>query len=377
MTIQLTTANGTEPHFSGEADRIHHSEDQGGGRVIVSSEWRRVFPTLGQLETGEPRMLIEHFLPEGIGVVGSLSGIGKTWAALSMVKALRTGKSFLGLFKVPQIVPVVYLVPEMSGRAIRRRAEKLGIPDSEELRFNTLQQGVMKLNNLYLLKMISDLKPVVFLDTAIRFLSGDENNATENSSGLAEAIFALLRAGARSIVALHHSPKASATKDMTLENVLRGTGDIGAMADVVWGIERARRKRGKQWDSEYAKESRDLTRLRLELVKGREDDDMAGDLLIQGRPFIDEGGDFRVLQHDGVALDKADDSADRIGKMVHAIESNMRVSQRQLSRVTGWNTSVVKEKALAAGYRWTENGWERYKATIPTNVDLRSLAEDG
>jgi hypothetical protein len=38
---------------------------------------------------------------------------------------------------------------------------------------------------------------------------------------------------------MHHSPKASKqASELTLENVLRGTGDFGAMADVVYGMRR-------------------------------------------------------------------------------------------------------------------------------------------
>jgi hypothetical protein len=340
---------------------------------IKPKVWRDVFPRLGQLKSGEPVYLIERFLSEGATFLGSLSGVGKTWVALAMAKALRTGLPFLGLFKVPQVVPVVYLVPEMGGRAIRRRAETLGIPDSDEFRLWTLQEGILKLNNPYLAAMIRELKPVVFLDTAIRFLSGDENSSSENNAGLAEAIFSLLRNGARAVVALHHSPKnASKAGMMTLENVLRGTGDLGAMAEVVWGIERARKKRGKQWDSEYARESYALTRLHLQLVKGREDDNMVGDLVIQGRPFIAENGDFRVLECDEM-VQKIDDAVDRGAKLVAAIEADKKASLRQLSKVTGWNTSVARQKALSLGWRPGGDGWEQI--VKPEGIQTLDLSE--
>jgi len=165
-------------------------EDAGYSEVIVSKDWRKRFPTLSELEEGDVKMLIESVLPEGPAFLGSLSGVGKTWVALSMVKALRTGKPFLDLFKVPEKVPVAYLVPEMSGRSIRKRAEKMGIPDDDGFHCWTLHQGVLKLDDSYLKAMVEELRPVVFLDTAVRFSSGaDENSSASNNIGLANAVF--------------------------------------------------------------------------------------------------------------------------------------------------------------------------------------------
>ena len=355
----------------------NNGTDLANGTVIVSSEWRKRFPTLAQLESGQARMLIEQVLPEGTAFLGSLSGVGKTWVALSMVKALLTGKPFLGLFKVPEKVPVAYLVPEMSGRAIRSRAEKLGIRDDDELRFWTLQQGILRLDDLSLQAMVKELHPVIFLDTAIRFLTmgADENSSASNNVGLANGVFALLRLGARAVVCLHHSPKKSGDASfMTLENVLRGTGDLGAMSEVVWGIERARKKKGQKWDVEYSKNSRDLTRLRMECVKGRDLENVAGDLVIQGRPYIDNGGDFRVLSVDEIEVTPESSADGRLESMVGAIQESNNVSLRNLSKKTGWNTNTVKDEALKAGYKWTNNGWVQCE---PPNgaaiVDLSGL----
>jgi hypothetical protein len=74
---------------------------------------------------------------------------------------------------------------------------------------------------------------VVILDTAIRFLSGDENSS-QDVRAFADSIFALLRNGAESVVMLHHSPK-DAGDLMTLENAMRGSGDMGAFLACCWG----------------------------------------------------------------------------------------------------------------------------------------------
>jgi hypothetical protein len=74
---------------------------------------------------------------------------------------------------------------------------------------------------------------VVILDTAIRFLRGDENSS-QDVRAFADSIFALLRNGAESVVMLHHSPK-DAGGSMTLENAMRGSGDMGAFLACCWG----------------------------------------------------------------------------------------------------------------------------------------------
>jgi hypothetical protein len=75
---------------------------------------------------------------------------------------------------------------------------------------------------------------VVFLDTAIRFLDGDENSS-KDVRAFADTIFALLKNGAEAVVLLHHSPKATDDGMMTLENAMRGSGDMGAFLACCWG----------------------------------------------------------------------------------------------------------------------------------------------
>jgi hypothetical protein len=80
---------------------------------------------------------------------------------------------------------------------------------------------------------------LVIVDTAIRFMTAgkDEKSATDNTLSNEADRLRSPEVGA-DLLFLHHSPKASAKFDMTLENVLRGTGDFGAMADCVFGLRR-------------------------------------------------------------------------------------------------------------------------------------------
>jgi hypothetical protein len=125
----------------------------------------------------------------------------------------------------------------------------------------------------------------VFLDTAVRFMVGDENSATEQKV-FAETLFALQRAGARTITGAHHSPKSFGKDNfMTLENVLRGSGDIGAMLCSCWGL--------SQIDAAS-------NRIFVQNVKAR-DFLPCEPFIIQGRPSIDQSGYFELTDPPGFA----------------------------------------------------------------------------
>src|SRR5207249_3050966 len=153
-------------------------------------------------------------LPEGVTAIGANSGVGKTYWALQMAKALVTGEKFLGRYNVKEPRKVLYLIPEVGDRALRKRLEKLQIPlDGTRIRVRTMADGIMRLDDQMVLDAAKDWKPVVFIDTSIRFTTAkDENSAAENAT-LADALFAILRAGAKAVVPLHHAPKGTANAD--------------------------------------------------------------------------------------------------------------------------------------------------------------------
>ncbi len=203
-------------------------------------KWRQQFKTVGQLDSGGVQMLVEGFMPEGTSFIGALSGHGKTLLGLSLAKALTTGNPFLGVFPIPHKIPVLYLIPESSGRAFRNRLQKFQIPDDEKLFLcRTLSDGpTLLLNDPAIREAVRQMRPVVILDTAIRFSQAEsENDAIENQQ-LVNDIIALRTSGAAGVIGIHHSKKSSGEEKMSLENVLRGTGDLGAMCDAVYGVRR-------------------------------------------------------------------------------------------------------------------------------------------
>jgi len=206
------------------------------------SEWRKEFRTIGQMEQGDILMLIDGFLPEGTTFLGALPAHGKTLVALSIARALTTQKPLFGNpeFAVKEKRSVLYLIPETGDRAFRSRCEKFQIPDDETFLCRTISSGAsLSLDNPLLLEAVRQLKPVVFLDTAIRFSeSADENSAAANKQ-LVDDVTALRAAGAIAVVLLHHAKKDSGSAgQMSLENMLRGTGDFAAMCDTAYGVRR-------------------------------------------------------------------------------------------------------------------------------------------
>src|ERR1700723_525050 len=198
------------------------------------------FRTIGELSEGGVTWIVENFFPEGIGFFGALPGHGKTFMGLSLAKALTTGRPFLGQFHVPNVVPVLYLIPETSGRPFKGRCRKFGIPNDENLFLcRTISEGpILSLASPEVIAIVTKLKCVVIIDTAIRFSNADDENSARQQLDLWREMSALRVAGSPLVVGLHHSNKSSKNEAMSQENVLRGSGEIAAQADAIWGIRR-------------------------------------------------------------------------------------------------------------------------------------------
>jgi len=72
---------------------------------------------------------------------------------------------------------------------------------------------------------------------------------------------------------------------MTLENVLRGSGDIGAMLSTCWGLRQIDKAKNQIY---------------IANCKPR-DFDPCGNFIIQGRPSIDETGYFEMVEEPDIA----------------------------------------------------------------------------
>lgn len=199
--------------------------------------WKAKFHTRAEMENAPPiSFLIDGFLQcEGVTAIAAPVRERKTLIAMNVVHSLLTGEKLFGHFEViKRPSRVLYLVPELSIGPFTDRMKRLDLVKyvGDTLFCRTLSSAEdLKLDDPVLVPALPGA--VVFLDTAIRFLEGDENSS-QDVGRFAHVIFALLKGGAQSIVMLHHSPKGEGDR-LTLESALRGSGDMGAFLAACWG----------------------------------------------------------------------------------------------------------------------------------------------
>jgi hypothetical protein len=223
------------------ADHADECREMGltGKKVIrQATSWEELFHTKEEMESASPvSFLIDGFLQrEGVTALAAPVRERKSLIALNICHALLTGEKLFDHFEVVQQPErILYLCPEVSLGPFKARLEKIGLMEyvGTTLFCRTLNaDGKLSLTD----PMLQDGLPgsVVVLDTAVRFLSGDENSSSDVRD-FADSIFTLLRNGAEAVLLLHHSPKDSSGDTMTLENAMRGSGDLGAFVACAWG----------------------------------------------------------------------------------------------------------------------------------------------
>lgn len=321
--------------------------------------WRDVFHTGSELDTTPGKVFIKGILEEGITFFGAHSGVGKTWIGLSIAHALLSQQPLFGVFPVLQRTNVLYLVPEMGGRKFRERMARMRISMDGGFFCQTVQDGACDLEDPLLHQAVAMTRAVVILDTAIRFQAGDEQSSTQQAQGLGAKMFGLINAGAQAVICMHHRKKDLGDLTPTLANTLRGTGDFGAMADCVWCVEHARKKvKGGRYDEDYEEESRLLTRLTMTCVKPR-DMEPADPFTIQGRPYINEKGDFVVV--DSVTEPTQEPvSKDGDEKVLELVKAEPAIGIIALRRKTGYGGPRV-ERILSDHGVIKENGIWAFK----------------
>jgi hypothetical protein len=251
-----------------------------------AQDWHALFHTWEEFENLPPlNFAIEGFLQEsGVNLVGGLAGHGKTLLMLNMCRALLSGEPLFGIFPVARPADrVLYLVPEISGPAFNLRMRLFGLDKyHKEGRFfpRTLSiREQMELSDVRMLEAVKSAQGAhVFLDSVIRFTVGSENDS-ENARLFSDVLFRLLQAGAASVVGCHHSPKSFQSADyMSLENILRGSSDFGALISVCWGV--------RQIDAVH-------NRIFVQNCKAR-DFEPCEPFIIEGRPHLDQSGQFQM-----------------------------------------------------------------------------------
>jgi RecA-family ATPase len=138
----------------------------------------------------------------------------------------------------------------------------------------------LNLDDPRLLELAKDAD--TFIDTAVRYVGGDENNATDVKQ-MTEQVLNLIAVGARSAWVAHHSGKsfASAT-EITLENCARGSTEFAASLTNAIGI--------VQLD-------KDKNFIHFHFIDGRDMDEPVADMHLEGRPYLFDTGNFKVTEN--------------------------------------------------------------------------------
>jgi hypothetical protein len=347
-------------------------------------KWRQQFESIDELDSRGLQWLIRDFVPEGTIALGALPGGYKTFFALSMAKALTTGKPFLDMFDVPTKIPVLYLIPESSSAAFRVRAVKMGIPNDPTMFLcRTLSKGrTLLLDDPLMVEAVQEMgNPVVFLDTAIRFSQAESENDAIDNQQLVNDIVKLRQLGARAGIAIHHSKKSLVNDAMNLDNVLRGTGDLAAMCDAAYGIKR---------DDRVFDNGNGPSQMLIVCVKPR-DFEPPKPFVVEAtyqekdgtlHSHLDKHGDFVVLPGVSSITYNGEHNADtkaaetravrksKTDKLVALLKTNPEWSNAKLAAETNISRNDIAAAAKAAGWGRNENGvWIYVGDAFPTSVE--------
>jgi AAA domain len=201
----------------------------------IAAGWRALYHTKDEFLNVKPAsFLIKDFLLSG-GVTAIAGPVGqrKTLIAVNIVESLLTGNPLFGHFDVTEKPSkVFYLCPEMGLSTLGKRFKLLGLSDyvGESLFIQTLNsESPVALSDLGTELYGS----VIFLDTAVRFLTGNENDSSDMRLFAAQ-VFALMKLGPLAIVILYHSTKGSNDASLTLDNAMRGSTELAAFVSCCW-----------------------------------------------------------------------------------------------------------------------------------------------
>jgi hypothetical protein len=203
-----------------------------------NTDWRSHYHTRAETENApKPKFLIDGFLQRQaiVGIAGYV-GHKKSLVAQNVSYSLCSGEPLFGCFRVlRKPARVLYLCPEMALIGFANRITRIGLlPYVGETFFYatmSLKDGVIKLPDITVEEAQS---AVIILDTAIRFIEGDENSS-QHMKELATQAFGLIRSGAEAVIVLAHSNKEMVkSTDLTLDNAMRGSSELTAFLSSCW-----------------------------------------------------------------------------------------------------------------------------------------------
>jgi hypothetical protein len=234
--------------------------------------------------------VIENIAHEGESTwLGAPPKQGKTWVMLCIAKALLTGEPLFNDVRLKVPVPsrrLIYLGPEVTRGPFKKRLTMLGLikhlydpftNSDGKFYLRTLSKGEkIPLTNPALLKAMKGAD--VFIDTAVRYLDGDENSV-KDVKVLTENILNIIPI-ARSVWIAHHATTKTEAGTPSLGNMFRGSSEFSAALTNAYGL---------------VQEDKGSNTVRLVAIDGRDLDELIPDMILQGRPHLFNEGNFKVI----------------------------------------------------------------------------------
>lgn len=280
--------------------------------------------------------------------IGALPKVGKTWVLLCVLLALLTGLPLFGdeRLQAAKAKRCIYLCPEASRGSLKKRLKMLRLVDhlydpitnpDGGLYLQTLSKGhKIALTDPLLLELAKGAD--IFIDTAVRYLEGDENSV-KDVRVLTENILNLLSVGARSVWVAHHAPKGfENASSMTLQNMFRGSGEFGAALSNAYGL---------------CTEDEATTKIRFHCISSRDLDELLPDMILQGRPYLFETGNFKVVETNAAPFKgKAGAPSDALKQQKIEFARNTPGSLKE--KTDAVNAEFKSNHNRSTVYRWLE-----------------------
>jgi hypothetical protein len=202
--------------------------------------------------------------------------------------------------------------------------------------------------------LVAVKRSAIVLDTGVRFMKvADEANAAEIAAGLSEDMMGLLRAEADSVVPLFHSPKGFRRESvMNLENMIRGSSEIGAVLATAWGIRQIDEKSNI---------------IHVQNIKPR-DFLPCGPFQIIGRPYIEQTGDFQMLKRPeecGTLSDEQPELNPHNTESHQTRIANIALMRSWIDAEPDISNVCIRQKFSSLGIHLGESTIRRYRQEIP------------
>lgn len=179
---------------------------------------------------------------EGFCFLYGAEGIGKSFIALDMAKAVASGKKWLNIFNVPQPVNVLYLDKENPHSLMQRRGKGLGgLPDNlyflkfpEQFQLHNGKGGASDFAvNLATIMKEKEIGLVV-VDSFVDLMVGNESSAEDTQRFFDSLRFLYPEV---SFLVLHHENKPAPGTFRNSNQRLRGSSNINAQTFTMFRLE--------------------------------------------------------------------------------------------------------------------------------------------